>query len=277
MELKIIELTDTYARFVVSGTRPDMANALRRCLMMEVPKMAIDTVEFHLGPIRDEEGREFESVSPLFDEIIAHRLGLVPIPTEPDLYTYKDQCSCEGEGCPSCTIIYSLNKKGPGDVYSGDLEPLGSQELRIRDDLIPIVKLGPGQAILAYASAELGTAKRHVKWQVTSGTNYRYYPGIAIDADKCRGDLACVAACPRHVLASKDGKPVVEDLEACMLCKSCVEACENEAITVEGDDTKFIFEFETDGSLTARQTLEKALEVLENKFENFRELISELD
>ena len=218
MELKIIELTDTYARFVVSGTRPDMANALRRCLMMEVPKMAIDTVEFHLGPIRDEEGREFESVSPLFDEIIAHRLGLVPIPTEPDLYTYKDQCSCEGEGCPSCTIIYSLNKKGPGDVYSGDLEPLGSQELRIRDDLIPIVKLGPGQAILAYASAELGPAKRHVKWQVTSAptTVTIRTPLTPISAG---ATLLRSLSSPRPGI--KDGKPVVEDLEACMLCKSC--------------------------------------------------------
>jgi DNA-directed RNA polymerase subunit D len=58
MDLKIIDLTDTHARFVVSGIRPDMANALRRTLMTDVPKMAIETVEFHLGPIRDEDGKE---------------------------------------------------------------------------------------------------------------------------------------------------------------------------------------------------------------------------
>jgi len=277
MDLKIIDLSDTHAKFVVSGIRPDMANALRRCLMTEVPKMAIETVEFHLGPIRDEDGKEYESVSPLFDEIIAHRLGLVPIPTDPDAYTYKAECACEGEGCPSCTIMYSLNKKGPGDVYSGDLEPLGSQELRVKDELIPIVRLGPGQAILVYASAELGTAKRHAKWQVTSGTNYRYYPTIIIDADKCTGDLSCLAACPRGVLSSKEGKVTVEDLEACMLCGACVDACESGAIEVKGDDTKFLFEFETDGSLTARQTLQKALEVLEHKFEDFRESVSALE
>lgn len=277
MDLKIIDLTDNHAKFVVSGVRPDMANALRRCLMTEVPKMAIETVEFHLGPIRDEDGKEYESVSPLFDEIIAHRLGLIPVPTDPDLYTYKDKCVCEGEGCPSCTIMYSLNKKGPGDVYSGDLEPLGSQELRVRDELVPIVKLGPGQAILVYASAELGTAKKHAKWQVTSGAGYRYYPTVTIDLAKCDGDLACVAACPRGVLASQGGKVKVEDLEACMLCMSCVEACETDAIKVEGDDSKFLFEFETDGSLTARQTLHKALDLLEKKFEDFREGISALE
>ncbi len=53
--------------------------------------------------------------------------------------------------------MYSLNKRGPCEVYSGDMEPLGSPDFRIKDELIPIVKLGPGQALLVYASAELGT------------------------------------------------------------------------------------------------------------------------
>ncbi|WP_019177374.1 DNA-directed RNA polymerase subunit D [Methanomassiliicoccus luminyensis] len=277
MDLKVIDLTDNHAKIIISNTRPDMANALRRCLMTEVPKMAIETVEYHLGPIRDEDGMEFESVSPLFDEIIAHRLGLVPVPTDPELYTFKDKCSCEGEGCPSCTIMYSINKKGPCEVYSGDLEPLGGQELRVKDELVPIVKLGPGQALLAYASAELGTAKRHAKWQVTSGAGYRYYPKITIDAAKCDGEGNCAEVCPRGVLASKDGKLVIDNLEACMLCKACEEECECGAITVEGDDTKFLVEFETDGSLSARDTLRKALQILEQKFEEFREGVSGLE
>ncbi|HOL07132.1 MAG TPA: DNA-directed RNA polymerase subunit D [Methanomassiliicoccaceae archaeon] len=277
MDLKIIDLSERHGKFILSGVRPDVANALRRCLMTSVPKMAIETVEFHLGPIMDEDGKEYESVSPLFDEIVAHRLGLVPIPTDLDLYNYKDECACEGEGCPSCTIAYLLNKRGPGDVYSGDLEPLGGQELRVKDDLVPIVRLGPGQAILAHAFAELGTAKKHIKWQVTSGTNYRYYPTVDIDLAKCEGDLACVEACPRDVLKAVDGKPAVDDLEACILCRSCEEACEIGAIKVSGDDSKFLFEFETDGSLTARQTLEKALEILEKDFDNFREQVSAME
>lgn len=276
MDLKIIDLTDTHARFVVSGIRPDMANALRRTLMTDVPKMAIETVEFHLGPIRDEDGKECESVSPLFDEIIAHRLGLVPIPTDPDLYVFKDKCTCNGEGCPNCTIMYSLNKKGPAEVYSGDLEPLGGKELRVKDELVPIVKLGPKQALLIYASAELGTAKRHAKWQVTSGTGYRYYPTVTIDTTKCDGCGECVKECPRDVLANKDGKIVVSNLEDCILCSACLRACPKDAITTRGDNSKFIFEFETDGSLTARDTLRKALEILEKRFDDFREEVGQL-
>jgi len=212
----------------------------------------------------------------LFDEIIAHRLGLVPIPTDPDLYVFKDKCACNGEGCPNCTIMYSLNKKGPAEVYSGDLEPLGGKELRVKDELIPIVKLGPKQALLVYASAELGTAKRHAKWQVTSATGYRYYPTVTIDVSKCDQCEECVKACPRHVLASKEGKIEVVDLENCILCSACTKACPKGAITTKGDDNKFIFEFETDGSLSARDTLRKALEILEQRFDEFREEVGQL-
>ena len=42
-------------------------NALRQILVADIPKMAIEHVEFHLGPIRDQDGREYESISPLFD------------------------------------------------------------------------------------------------------------------------------------------------------------------------------------------------------------------
>ncbi|HHD16750.1 MAG TPA: DNA-directed RNA polymerase subunit D, partial [Euryarchaeota archaeon] len=82
MKLQLRELTDTRCSFVVDDVRPDIVNTLRRTLISRVPKMAIDEVEFHMGPIRDEEGREYDSNSALFDEIIAHRLSMVPIPTD---------------------------------------------------------------------------------------------------------------------------------------------------------------------------------------------------
>jgi DNA-directed RNA polymerase subunit D len=62
-----------------------------------------------------------------------------------------------------------------------------------------------------------------------------------------------------------------------MLCYSCIKACKSKAITVEGDETKFVFVFETDGSLTAIDTLQIALGILEKKFDEFRELVSSLE
>src|SRR4030042_7076822 len=117
MKIDIIEMTPMKAQFVITDANPAFANALRRTLTADVPKMAIDNVEFHLGPIMDEKGPAFESISPLFDEVVAHRLSLVPVPTHLDAFNFRAKCSCNGEGCPSCTIMYSLNTKGPCTVY----------------------------------------------------------------------------------------------------------------------------------------------------------------
>src|SRR3970040_1802161 len=114
MKIKVLQQKDDTVRLLLSETDPSYANALRRVLIADVPKMGIEDVEFHLGPIRAEDGKEYESVSPLFDEIIAHRLGLVPVPTDLALYNPRETCpSCHGDGCPDSTIIFSLNKPGP--------------------------------------------------------------------------------------------------------------------------------------------------------------------
>ena len=288
MEFKIREQNDNFLKFVVSDTAPSFVNTLRRVLVANVPKMAIEDVEFHLGPIRDNTGKEFESISPLFDEIIAHRLGLIPIPTDLKIFQNRDVCECKGEGCPNCTIMYTLNKKGPCTVYSGDLEPLGDVKFRIKDDLIPIVKLGENQALLIYATAELGTGKKHAKWQPTSGVGYKYYPELDIDQKRCDSSGACIDICPRNIFTKKDKKVVVQDnFEDCILCNSCVEVCNPKtggkkkeegkpAGSVKGNDSKFIFKLETDGSVLAKEAFEYALTFIEGKFNDFRDSVSKL-
>ena len=142
MDIKILEMEERKCRFILTNASPAKANALRRTLLTDIPKMAIDTVDFHLGPI-DVDGREFESITPLFDEIIAHRLGMVPVPTRPDgfEFNFKDECTCGGVGCPNCTFMYSLNKHGPCTVLSGDMMPVGSDSFKVCDPNIPIVEL----------------------------------------------------------------------------------------------------------------------------------------
>ncbi|MFW6304220.1 MAG: DNA-directed RNA polymerase subunit D [Candidatus Saliniplasma sp.] len=278
MKLEDKQLGARKAKLVVSNVNPPLINSLRRALIADVPKLAIEDVEFHLGSIGSEdEDKEYESNTPLFDEIIAHRLGMIPIPTDLELFNFRDECEkCEGEGCPNCTIIYSLSKKGPCTVYSGDLNPVGETELRVVDDLIPIVKLEDDQAILLYATAELGTAKEHAKWQPTSGVGYKYYPKIEFDEDKCDQCGECVEACPVDILEINDDKINVTDIEECTLCKSCVDVCDTGGIDVQGREDKFILRYETDGSLTAEDTLKKSLEVLDEKFDDFINMIDEL-
>jgi len=277
MKIDVIEMTPTKAQFVITDTNPSFANALRRTIIADVPKMAIDNVEFHLGPIMDEKGTAFESVSPLFDEMVAHRLGLIPIPTDLETFNFRSKCTCNGEGCPNCTIMYSLNKKGPCTVYSGDLEPVGDAKFRIKDDLIPIVKLADDQALLIYATAELGTGTQHAKWQAALGAGYRYFAKIEIEHSKCDLGGSCVKVCPKGVLAKEDKKIVAKHPEKCNLCNSCVEVCDAGVVRVSAIPTKILFRFETDGALQAKEVLIRGLKILEERFENLREQVSGLE
>ncbi len=269
MKVDILKLEDGYAELILEDVDPNFANALRRTLVTSVPKMAIEDVEFHLGPIRGEEGEESESVTPLFDEVIAHRLGMIPIPTDLELFTYRDECKdCAGEGCPNCTIMYSLNKKGPCMVYSGDLEPVGDSSLKVVDEKIPIVKLGNGQAMLVYATAILGTGKDHAKWQVAQGVGYKFFPVIEVDSDTCDFCGTCAEACPRGVFSVKKKSIKVKSPLSCNFCMTCVEECPKKCISVEGDRTKIHFHLETDGSIKAIDALRFALDSLAEKFES---------
>ena len=278
MDIEIIEMAERKAKFILRNSSPAMANALRRTLLSDIPKMAIDKVEFHLGPIMYDD-KEYESVTPLFDEIIAHRRGMVPVPTDLNLFCPQSECVCGGEGCPNCTIMYSLNKIGPCTVLSGDLEPLGNPDLRVKDEFIPIVELTDGQAVLIYATAVMGTAKKHVKWQVANGVGYKYLPQIAIDEGMESDEevLECAAICPKKVFEVEDGKLVIKNPLDCSLCRACTDHLgERGGITVKGDDKNFFFKFETDGSLTAQQALDKAVEILADEAKDFKAQLEQL-
>ena len=278
MDIEIIEMAERKAKFILRNSSPAMANALRRTLLSDIPKMAIDKVEFHLGPIMYDD-KEYESVTPLFDEIIAHRLGMVPVPTDLNLFCPQSECVCGGEGCPNCTIMYSLNKIGPCTVLSGDLEPLGNPDLRVKDEFIPIVELTDGQAVLIYATAVMGTAKKHVKWQVANGVGYKYLPQIAIEEGMESDEevLECAAICPKKVFEVEDGKLVIKNPLDCSLCRACTDHLgERGGITVKGDDKNFFFKFETDGSLTAQQALDKAVEILADEAKDFKAQLEQL-
>ncbi len=152
MEIKITESKDKVMRFNVTGIDASLANALRRIVVSELPIMAMEMIRFE------------ENSSILNDEILAHRLGLVPLKTDLKTFNPMSECTCNFKGCGKCSVILALNKKGPGIVYSGDLKSNDPNVIPAYDK-IPLVKLTEKQNVKLEAVAELGFGKDHVKWQ----------------------------------------------------------------------------------------------------------------
>lgn len=152
MELKITENKGKIIKFKVSGLDTALANTLRRIIISEIPVMALDEITFE------------ENSSILNDEILAHRLGLLPLKTDLKTYNFMSECDCNFKGCGKCTAILTLNEKGAGTVYS---KSLVSNDPKIKPvyDKIPLVKLSENQGVKLEAKAQLGIGKEHIKWQ----------------------------------------------------------------------------------------------------------------
>ena len=257
MEIDILEKDDTHLRFLVQGADIPYMNALRRLSLSEVPCMAVDDVVI------------LENSSVLHDEIIAHRLGFVPLKTDLDSYNLPEECPCKSEfGCNLCRVTLAIDveaKDGPRTVYSGDLTS-ENPTIKPVSDKIPILKLAKNQRIKLEAYARLGKGRAHAKWQPVSMCTYKYYPKIRI-SKTCDACGECVDICPRKVLAKKGSKVEVQDLVSCTLCQDCAEACPKEpsAIEVTPEENKFIFNVESTEALPPQRIVEESLKILDKQ------------
>ena len=58
-------------------------------------------------------------------------------------------------------------------------------------------------------------------------------PTVTVDKNKCDGDAVCVDICPMNVYELVDGKSEPVRADDCIMCMACVNACPQQAITVE--------------------------------------------
>ena len=156
MKVEMLENNSSYMRFKLSGSDYSTANALRRMLINSVDCFAIDRVTF------------YENNSVMFDEYIAHRIGMVPIKT-PKGHDEKDE------------VLFSLEAEGPKTVYSKDIESK-DKEVKVANEDIPIIKLGVNQKIKLDGKAVIGRGMKSSKFQPCVATykqiddnNYDFY------------------------------------------------------------------------------------------------------
>jgi DNA-directed RNA polymerase subunit D len=271
VEIKILDEDGNTLRFLLRGSSIPFANALRRIMLAEVPTMAIDDAVI------------IENTSVMYDEVLAHRLGLLPLVTDLDTYVMPEECSCKSElGCSKCRVVFTLEAEAKEEVktvYSRDLVPDPSNpSIKVVSDDIPLVKLAPGQRIKLEAYARLGRGEMHAKWQPLSLCAYKFMPKISINRTNCGGQECgkCVEVCHKKVLSLKNGALKVENPMDCTLCGDCMKACPSGAINVGYDSSSFIYSLETLGGLPNKRIVLEAAKILAKKAESFREALSEI-
>ena len=267
MKMEILEKNDINLRLIVRDADVPLMNALRRLALAEVPCMAIEEVVM------------IENSSVLQDEIIAHRLGLIPLRTDIDTYNPPEACECQSEfGCPKCRVTLTLDaeaKDGTRTVYSGEIVSENPEVLPVSDK-VPIIKLAKNQKLKLEAYARLGRGKVHAKWQPVSQCTYKYYPKITTPSELCEDCSKCADICPKKVLSAKDGKIDVRDLLGCTMCMDCVEACPKgkaSPIKIEWEKNQFIINVESTGALPPERVLKEATKLLGKQLNEFEEQI----
>lgn len=239
--------------FRLENATPALANSLRRIMMENVPVMAIEEVEFT------------KNDGALYDEILAHRLGLLVLTTDLKGYDVKGP---EDELSAKNSVKLFLKAKGPCTVYA--------EEIKSKDPAVkpvhgktPLVKLLKGQELEFEATAILGTAKEHVKFAPCLAW-YVYEPKVTVnnnhkDFDKFKDKF------PPQIFAN--GKIDAKLIEKHNLYEAC-DGVHDEIVHLEKDPTTFIFTIEPWGQLTPHEILASALDIFGKLLESFAEVIA---
>ncbi|MCH2268262.1 MAG: DNA-directed RNA polymerase subunit D [Candidatus Poseidoniales archaeon] len=288
VKTKIIEESDEKIRILLTDTDRAFVNSIRRSLISDTPKMAIDTVRFEMATIEMDD-EVWETNGPLPDEMIAQRLAMLPIPTRHDEFYFQDSCpNCselvvEDRGCPLCTMLFTCKTFGTEEgrmVTAGDMNFLGEDYLSISEKYrsIPITKLFRGQMIEFYATAVMGRGRDHAKWSPVCGITFtpRYVGVINI---KTRSkmlwnlNLSITAKDFDSNGRLQDLDKVAQLIEDLHHVGAGTEESRDfkDAVVVEEVPGEFILSFETDGSMTARVAFEKAIEELSGRFGKIEE------
>jgi DNA-directed RNA polymerase subunit D len=263
MKVKTIELKGNKGVIKVDDTDVYFLNSIRRVMLAELPKLAIDDVII------------YDNTSPLFDEMVSHRLGLIPIPTDLSVLAFRKDCKCGAKGCPSCTVRYTLSKEGEGVVLSGDLQP-EQPSFAITETNIPIVELTKDQRIILEVEAVLGRGRDHAKWQVVLAPRYTMEPVIIFDKKRISDVKALFEELPKGIIELKGDKIEILDRTKLATIEAYLERNNEDCITLTKDPTKLLFSFETDGSMSSKAALQESISILSKKYEEFGKLLKDL-
>lgn len=206
-----------------------LANAIRRSVS-EIPTLAIDEVEV------------YRNDSALYDEVLAHRLGLVPLKTEKSMSA-------------KTKIEFKLTKTGPCNVYSGDMK--GAADIVY--DNIPITVLGDEHKLELVATARLGKGIEHAK-HMPGLCYYRHLLEV-----KSSSEIDSIVQKSKSPFKpEKKGSKWLCDLNGAE--EKQISEIDKNAIS---DSTEILMIIESYGNMPAKDILVKAIDALSDNLNEF--------
>jgi len=214
-KIKIIKLDDEEIVFDLVGVDASIANALRRIMLAEVPTVAIETVYIS------------SNTSIIHDEVLAHRIGLIPIKVDPRKVEWLPPDSEEGTETDTIVFKYEVACPPiPSDLTEDQAQtwnhnvlskefvwaPVGAQEETFADDPprpvhddIVVAVLRPGQKIELEGHCVKGVGKDHTKFSPVATATYRLLPDIVLPNAITEGDAEDLKTlCPMNVFDIED-------------------------------------------------------------------------
>ena len=254
MKTKIVSLNEDTIRFLVVAVNAAFANSLRRTMIAEVPTMTVDDIFY------------FDNSSLVPDEVLAHRIGFVPLKTNLESYVLPEECDCEAElGCPNCRAVLTMDIEAKDDtvtVYSGDLVPEDPSIAPV-SKRIPLAKLAPGQAIKFEAYAQLGQGKVHAKWSPVSMCVYQNVALVEVGDESAT--KKCLDECGDGVAVLERGMLKIIDIQGFERYRLCRELVSHEEIMAGLKQDEFLFTVESNGGLPPERIVKEAVKMLKQK------------
>ncbi len=249
ISIKKLKEESGISKYIVKGISPAFINAVRRSIMLHMPCLAIEDVSI------------YENDSVMFDEFLAHRLGMLPIKMDGKSYKLGDK------------VKMVLEKEGPCTVYSKDIKST-DPKIEITDKNIPITKLSKGQKIKLEMQAVVLSGKDHAKWQ-PAVVGYREMPSLAVSKE-CNNCGDCVKICPVNVLEIKGKKVTMTNPEECSICGACVDTCKKEALKLQFDKSTFVFIIEPITGMSAKEVIGGTVKVLLDKSKEYSKALQKI-
>ncbi|GLH03755.1 hypothetical protein R5R35_014131 [Gryllus longicercus] len=282
-QIKIVKRNSLEMEFDLIGIQAAIVNAFRRILLSDVPSMAFEKVLI------------YNNTSIIQDEVLAHRLGLIPLKADarqfeyrqPDdengtdvdtlKYKLKVKCSWNKNASPSAPLS---EQQVNTNVYSSQIKwlPMGSQSNVYKpDDVNPIhhdiliAKMVPGQEMDIELHAIKGIGRDHAKFSPVATAFYRLLPEITLLRD-VEDDLAyklqkCFSPGVIGLQKTKSGnvKAYVSDARY-DTCSRNVFRHEDlkDAVQLERVKHHFIFTIESVGALPPDVLFIEAVRTLKN-------------